>query len=61
MSNFSAISWRELVTFHGMMMSTLPFVVFSVRHAALNLRRKNKDWLAQNQDNVSEWSNMFVC
>jgi hypothetical protein len=21
-------------------------------------RRKSKDWLAQNQDNVSEWSNM---
>ena len=27
---------------------------FSAKHAAL--RRKSKDWLAQNQDNVSEWS-----
>ena len=29
---------------------------FSSEHAAL--RRKSKDWLAQNQDNVSEWSDM---
>ena len=26
---------------------------FSAKHAAL--RSKSKDWLAQNQDNVSEW------
>jgi hypothetical protein len=26
---------------------------FFVKHASL--RRKNKDWLAWNQDNVSEW------
>jgi hypothetical protein len=25
------------------------------------LRRKSKDWLAQNQDNVSEWGNMSIC
>jgi hypothetical protein len=30
---------------------------FSAKQAAL--RRKNKDWLARNQDNVSEWGNMF--
>jgi len=29
---------------------------FSIKHAAL--RRKSKDWLAQNQDNLSEWSDM---
>jgi hypothetical protein len=29
---------------------------FSAKHAAL--RRKRKDWLARNQDNVSEWSDM---
>ena len=29
---------------------------FSAKHAAL--RRKSKDWLDWNQDNVSEWSNM---
>ena len=29
---------------------------FSAKHAAL--RRKSKDWLAQNQDNVSEWGDM---
>jgi hypothetical protein len=30
---------------------------FSTKHAAL--RRKSKDWLARNQNNVSEWSDMF--
>ena len=29
---------------------------FSAKHAAL--RRKSKDWLAQNQNNVSKWSDM---
>jgi hypothetical protein len=29
---------------------------FSAKHAAL--RRKSKHWLARNQDNVSEWSDM---
>ena len=30
---------------------------FSTNHAAL--RRKSKDWLARNQNNVSEWSDML--
>jgi hypothetical protein len=30
----------------------------SAKHAAL--RRKSKDWLARNQNNVSEWSDMFT-
>jgi hypothetical protein len=29
---------------------------FSAKHAAL--RRKSKDWLARNQNNVSEWCDM---
>jgi hypothetical protein len=29
---------------------------FSAKHTAL--RRKSKDWLAQNQNNVSEWSDI---
>jgi hypothetical protein len=29
---------------------------FSAKHTAL--RSKNKDWMARNQDNVSEWSDM---
>ena len=29
---------------------------FSAKHAAL--RRKSKDWLPRNQNNVSEWSDM---
>jgi hypothetical protein len=31
---------------------------FSAKHAAY--RRKSKDWLARNQDNVSEWGNMSI-
>ena len=31
---------------------------FSAKHAAL--RRKTKDWLARNQDNVSEWGDMSI-
>jgi hypothetical protein len=30
----------------------------STKHAAL--RRKSKDWLARNQDNVSEWGDMCI-
>jgi hypothetical protein len=29
---------------------------FSAKHAVL--RRKSKDWLVRNQNNVSEWSDM---
>jgi hypothetical protein len=32
---------------------------FSAKHAALG--RKSKDWLARNQDYVSEWGNMSIC
>ena len=31
---------------------------FSTKHAALS--RKSKDWLTQNQDNVSEWGDMWL-
>jgi hypothetical protein len=31
---------------------------FCAKHAAL--RRKSKDWLARNQDNVSEWGDMSI-
>ena len=31
---------------------------FSAKHTTL--RGKSKDWLAQNQDNVSEWGNMSI-
>jgi hypothetical protein len=30
----------------------------SAKHAAL--RRKSKDWLARNQDNVSDWGDMSI-
>jgi hypothetical protein len=32
---------------------------FSAKHAAL--RKKSKDSLAQNEDNVSEWDDMSIC
>ena len=32
---------------------------FSAKHEAL--RRKSKDWLVRNQDNVSEWGDMSIC
>jgi hypothetical protein len=32
---------------------------FSAKHAALS--RKSKDWLARNQDDVSEWGGMSIC
>jgi hypothetical protein len=31
---------------------------FSAKHAAL--RSKSKDWLARNQNNVSEWNDMSI-
>jgi len=31
---------------------------FSVKHAILS--RKSKNWLARNQDNVSEWDDMSI-
>jgi hypothetical protein len=31
---------------------------FSAKHTAL--RSKSKDWLAWNQNNVSEWGDMFI-
>ena len=35
---------------------TMGIGCFSAKHAAL--RRWNKDWLARNQNSVSEWSDM---
>jgi len=32
---------------------------FPAKHA--ELRKKRKDLLARNQDNVSEWDNMSIC
>ena len=31
---------------------------FSTKHATLSI--KSKDWLARNQDNVSEWGDMSI-
>ena len=34
---------------------------FSAKHTTLTtLRRKSKDWLARNHNNVSEWSGLYV-
>ena len=37
---------------------TIGMCCFSVKRAGL--RRKRNDWLARNQDNVSEWGDMYV-
>jgi len=37
---------------------TIDICCFSLKHAAV--RRKSKDWMAWNQNNVSEWGNMSV-
>ena len=38
--------------------SKIGICCFSAKHAAL--RRKSKDWLAWNQDNVSKWGDMSM-
>ena len=37
---------------------TIDICCFSAKHAAL--RSKSKDWLARNQNNVPEWSDMSI-
>jgi len=37
---------------------TICICCFSARNA--ELRRKNKDWLVRNQDNVSKWGDTFI-
>jgi hypothetical protein len=37
---------------------TIGLCCFSAKHAALRIM--NKDWLARNQDNVSEWGDMSI-
>ena len=36
----------------------LVFVAYNAKNT--ELRRKSKDWLARNQDNVPEWSDMYI-
>jgi len=49
---FSSPDWVKLKTIK------IGICCFSAKHATL--RRKNKDWLALNQDNLSEWSDMSI-
>ena len=55
----SSVTDRELESRSG---QTKDFKIgiccFSAKHAAL--RRKNKDWLARNHDNVCEWADMSI-
>ena len=37
---------------------TIGIYCFSAKHAAL--KRKSKDWLAGNQDNVSDWGDISI-
>jgi hypothetical protein len=60
LGNFSAISWRENVNVRSGQTKdfNISICCFSAKHAAL--RRKSKDWLARNQNNVIEWSDMSI-
>jgi hypothetical protein len=49
MSNLTVIPWRE---------QTIKKLIFVTSPDKHTLRRKSKDWLARNQENVSEWRNM---
>ena len=42
----------------GMSFSPCSGCCFSTKHASL--RRKRKDWLARNQDNVPEWDDICL-
>jgi len=57
--NTNMLSWNVMVLFH-LLGQTKDYKIviccFSDKHTVL--RRKNKDWLARNQDNVSEWGDM---
>jgi len=56
----SSVINRELKSRSGQTMDyNIGVCCFSANHAAL--RSKSKNWLAQNQDNVSEWSDMSMC
>ena len=35
-------------------------VIFCFPAKHISIRKKSKDWLARNQNNVSEWSDMFI-
>ena len=50
---------RELESRSGQIKDyTIDMCCFSLKHAAI--RRKSKDWLVWNQNNVSEWGAMSV-
>ena len=56
----SSVINRELKSRSGQTIHyTIDVCCFSANHAAL--RSKSKNWLAQNQDNVSERSDMSMC
>ena len=56
----SSVINRELKSRSGQTMDyNIGVCCVSANHAAL--RSKSKNWLAQNQDNVSEWSDMSMC
>ena len=59
----SIAPWAEMLTSSGFEPRSgqtkdciIGIYCFSAKHAAL--RRKSKDWLARNQNNVSEWSDV---
>ena len=56
----SALLWKDILGFQPQLVQTKDYNIdichFCAKHATL--RSKSKDWLALNQYNVSEWSDM---
>ena len=44
----------------GVKLKTIKLVFFGITPKQPALRRKSKDWLAQNQDNVSKWGDVSI-
>ena len=55
---FNMLTWSAVDRGFKPKIYKIGICCFSAKHTAL--RRKSKDWLALNQNNVSEWSDMSM-
>ena len=61
MASLLASSAVDRGSIHGRVIpKTIKLVFVASPLNTLMLRRKSKDWLARNQDNVSEWGNTSI-
>ena len=61
MVSVHALKWvdRQLNPSRVKQKTKIGICCFSTKHAAVS--SNSKDWLAWNQDNVSDWSDMSIC